>query len=55
VLARKYGMDNWLLDAYLDVCENAHLPTQEDSLVLGFETYRMIAEAREERLRPLGL
>jgi hypothetical protein len=51
VLARDYGMNEWLHNAYVDVCTDSSLPTQEDSISLGFDTYRTIAEAREA-LRP---
>jgi hypothetical protein len=51
VLARDYGMDEWLHNAYVDVCTGSSLPTQVDSISLGFDTYRTIAEAREA-LRP---
>jgi hypothetical protein len=51
VLARDYGMNEWLHNAYSDVCTASSLPTQEDSISLGFDTYRMVAEAREA-LRP---
>jgi hypothetical protein len=47
VLARKYGMKQWLRDAYLDVCMAATLPIEDDGEALGFPTFRKIALVRE--------
>jgi hypothetical protein len=47
VLARKYGIDEWLTDAYVDVCTASQLPSDEESEALGLPTFRTIARTRE--------
>jgi hypothetical protein len=47
ILARDYGMDEWLEDAYLDVCMAGTLPSDDDSEALGFPTFRKVARAWE--------
>jgi hypothetical protein len=47
ILARDYGMDEWLEDAYLDVCMAGTLPSDDDSEALGFSTFRKVVRARE--------
>jgi hypothetical protein len=47
VLARDYGTDEWLEDAYLDVCMAGSLPSDDDSEALGLPTFRKIARVRE--------
>jgi hypothetical protein len=47
VLARQYGIDKWLEDAYFHVCMAPELPSDEDSEALGFSTFRKIARVRE--------
>jgi hypothetical protein len=47
ILARDYGIDEWLEDAYLDVCMAGTLPSDDDSEALGFPTFRNIVRVRE--------
>jgi hypothetical protein len=47
VLTRMYGMEDWLENAYMDVCLAANLPSDVQSEALGFPTFRKIARARE--------
>jgi hypothetical protein len=51
VLAHDYGVDSWLPQAYLDVCEARSLPPPEEAHRIGFDTYIKVTAAREA-LRP---
>jgi hypothetical protein len=58
VLARDYGVEEWLAGAYLAVCEAPEYPSDEDCLRLDRATIVKIGRAREAcrspRIRKLG-
>jgi hypothetical protein len=47
VLAREYGVHEWLKPAYLDLCQASSLPSEADCERLGFIILSKIARARE--------
>jgi hypothetical protein len=47
VLAREFGVDEWLPDAYREVCVMPSLPSDEDCNRLGFDTFKKVARARD--------
>jgi hypothetical protein len=47
ILAHKYGPPEWLEEAYMDLCEQDSLPSDEEIRRLGLDTFIRVTRARE--------